>query len=256
MIGVPPAANLRVRDPASVEQRSELRELLKTRAVDPAWRKQLYDRVRAAGDLTNEVAADALFYTRSLAPAGQRPSEAIGVQVDALQQLIRARMVPGPLAAVFRRRAESGDLTYIEADRWIREWMRLPFKAFTVASDLPRRSGWSAPDGYFALMHTDGFPRCYRVHTLPASNRKIVEQIFGDRRTQRRKIAGYQATEALRAIAAEPAGAAKLYARTRKHCARCNQPLEDHCGDPAWDAGYGRDCWDILNAAPESETNA
>lgn len=245
------AQDIRALDPASPDQRRELRELVQARAVDPFWRTRLYQQVRAAGQLTRSVALDALFYARACAPAGPLPDRATPEQAAALRDLINTRIVPGPLATVFRRRAESGELTYIEADRWIREWMRLTCKTFVIASDLPRRSGWQAPDGYYGLMHTDGHPRCYRIHTLGASNRQIVEQITGDGRGQRRKLVGYQATEVLQAVATDRAAAARLYGRTRRHCSACNQPIGDDT-KPGFEHGYGPDCWTELQASEET----
>lgn len=245
---MPPAtSDIRAADPASAEQLTELRELVMHRAVDPGWRKRLYDKAEAAGGkLTHGQAVDALFYARTCAPVGNVPDRATAEQVAALRKLISTRVVAGPLGTLFRRRANSGALTYIEADRWIIEWLRLPQRPFIIAADLPRRTGWAAPDGYFALTPPDGFPRCYRIHTLPASGKMVVEQITGDAAGQRRKIYGRQATEVLQAIATDPATAAVLFARTRKRCARCNQKLEDRPGRPSWDNGYGDDCWTLI----------
>jgi hypothetical protein len=254
VIGVPPA-DLRAKDPADADQRTELRELIDTRAVDPAWRRRFYDRVRAAGDLTRSDAADALFYVRTLAGKGETPDRAIPAQVDALGQLVKTRIIPGPLAKLFRHRAEAGQLSYVEADRWIREWLRVPFKTFVIASDLERPSGWASPDGYYGLAHTDGHTRCYRIHTLDASGKRVVEQITGPLRTQRRKIYGYLATEVLRAVAADPATAAILYARTRDHCAGCNKPIGDK-DQPGYPHGFGKDCWAARNTPSTSEATA
>jgi hypothetical protein len=251
VIGVPHAApDIRAHEPASADQRQELRELIGGRALDQAWRRRFFDKVRAAGDLTRSAADEALFYARSCAPAGPPPRHAIGEQVDALRHLVSTRVVPGPLGAVFRRRAESLELTYVEADRWIREWLRLPLRPFVLAADLTRMSGWSAPDGYFALMRTDGYPRCYRIHTLAADGKRVVEQITGDLRTQRRRIVGYQAIEVLQAVAADPAAARVLFARTRGRCSVCNQPIDDTT-KPGYGHGYGPDCWD--NRPPGTE---
>src|SRR4051794_28503758 len=77
VIGVPPAAtDIRANDPAPDDQAQELRELVIGRAVDPHWRKRLYDQVRAAGFLSRSAAGDALFYARTCAPAGQEPERA------------------------------------------------------------------------------------------------------------------------------------------------------------------------------------
>lgn len=254
VIGVPPA-DLRANDPADSDQRTELRALLKTRDVDAAWRRRFYGKVRAAGDLTRSTATDALFYVRTLAAAGETPDRALPAQVDALGQLVRTRIIPAPLARLFRRRAESGQLSYIEADRWIREWMRIPLKTFVIASDLARPSGWQAPDGYYGLAHTDGHTRCYRVHTLDASGKRVVEQITGPLRAQRRKIYGFQATEVLRAVAADPAAAAILYARTREHCAGCNKPI-GNTDQPGFEHGFGEDCWAARNTPSTSKATA
>lgn len=245
---MPPAASdIRANEPATADQRAELRQLVTDRAVDPHWRKRFYGQVRAAGDLTRSAAADALFYARACAPTRQVPELATADQADALRHLIATRIVPGPLAAAFRRCAEAGDLSYDAADRWIREWIPLTMRTFVLAADLPRRSGWQAPDGYFGLAHTDGYPRCYRVHTLAASGRVIVEQITGDGPGRRRKLYGMPATEVLQAIAADPAGAALLFSRTRDRCAACNQRLEDS-GQPGYEHGFGFDCWTARQA--------
>jgi hypothetical protein len=242
---MPPASSIQAHELAPADQLQELRELVTGRAVDHTWRKRFYDQVRAAGNLvTRSAAADALFYARTCAPAGQEPEQATGDQVTALRDLIRTRAVPGPLGGVFRRRAESGDLTYIEADRWIREWLRLRPKVFVLAADLTRRSGWQAPDGYFGLTHADGYPRCYRIHTL-SDGKRVVQQITGDRRTQRRRIVGHQATEVMRAVAADPAGAARRYGQVMHRCSRCNTKIDDS-SRPGFEHGYGPDCWDII----------
>ena len=246
---MPPAVpSIRANDPATADQRSELRELVKARAVDPNWRKRFYGKVRAAGDLTRSAAEDALLYARACAPAGPVPALATPEQVAALRDLISTRIVPSPLATAFRRRATAGDLTYDAADRWIREWIPLTTRTFVIAADLPRRSGWQAPDGYFALMHTDGYPRCYRVHTLPASGKVIVEQITGDGPGRRRKIYGMPATEVRQAIATDPDAAALLFFRTRDRCAACNQHIEDKT-QPGYEHGFGFDCWTGRQAA-------
>jgi hypothetical protein len=243
VIGVPPAVpDIRANEPATADQRSELRALVKNRAVDPHWRRRFYEHVRAAGDLTRSAARNALFYARTCAPIGEMPDLATADQVEALRHLISTRIVPGPLASAFRRRVDAGDLTYDAADRWIREWLRMTMRTFVIAADLPRRSGWQAPDGYFGLMHADGYTRCYRIHTLPATGKVIVEQITGDGPGRRRKIYGMAATEVRQAIATDPAAAALLFFRTRGRCAACNQELEDKA-QPGYEHGFGFDCW-------------
>jgi hypothetical protein len=250
---VPLAGDIRALDPATDDARAELKALLKTRQIDPRWAKPFYDQVTRRGYLTKAAAEEATFYVRTLPPAGQLPELATPEQVDAIKELIRTRIVPGPLAAAFRARADDGTLAFIVADRWIREWINLPTRKIQLASDLPRQSGWTAPDGYFALVHADGRPRFYRVHTLGGSGKRVLQQITGELRTQRRRIYGYQATEVMRAIAADPAAARILYARQRRRCCRCNQHLED-TDQPGYPHGFGRDCWLEHQAAEAAKT--
>ncbi len=239
---MPLAGDIRALDPATDDARAQLKALLKERQVDPRWAKPFYDQVTARGYLTKTDAEEATFYVRTLPPAGQFPELATPEQVDAVRELIRTRIVPGPLASVFRARTDDGSLTFVVADRWIREWMGLPVRKIQLASDLPRQSGWSAPDGYFGLVHADGRPRFYRVHTLEGSGKRVLQQITGELRTQRRRIYGYQATEILRAIAADPDAARILYARERGRCCRSNQRL-GKTDQPGYEHGFGRDCW-------------
>lgn len=233
---------------ATTDQRSELRALIAERTVDEQWRQRFYRKVRAANGLTYLAANDALTYLRSLAPKGHQPTHATPDQGVALRGLMRARLVPARLRKVLLARLDAGQMTYVEADRAIREWLEMPLRPFLLAADVERRSGWKAPDGYFALLRQDGTPRCYRVHTMPATGARVVEQIKGDRRNQRTKVYGHHATVVLREIAADPAGAARRYARARNRCAACNQ----HIGavdQPGYEAGFGEDCWRQRQAA-------
>ncbi len=251
---MPEAAEVQSLGDATGDQRAELHELIAGKAVDDEWRKRFYRAVYAANGLSRRAASDALIYLRSLADKGHQPTHAIPAQRDALRGLMRSRIVPTALSKMFMRRYENRELTYIEADRAVREWLRMPLRPFILAANAERRSGWQAPDGYFTLLRQDGSPRCYRIYTLDATGARAVEQITGERRSQRRKIYGYQATLVMREIAADPAEAARLYGRTRRRCSACNTPIDDET-KPGYEHGYGPDCWAARQAAA-AETRA
>lgn len=241
---MPSGAEVKTLGDATGDQRSRLRALIAGKAVSEHWRDRFYASVRRTNGLTRRAAADALLYLETLADAGQSsPTHATPAQGAALAALRESRVIPKALAAERMRRLTAGQLTYDEADRAILEWLRLPLKAFIASGGGTRRSGWTAPDGYFVLLRPDGSPRCYRIHTLPASGARVVHQITGDRASQRTKLYGYQATEVMRAIAENPAEAARLYARTRGRCAACNQPIHDET-KPGFGQGFGPDCWE------------
>lgn len=251
------AAEAKERGDATADQRAELHDLIATRAVRDQWRMQFYGAVCKDGGLAATVADDALIYLRSLAPKGSKPTRAIPEQEDALRGLARSRLIPGPIRKVWLERAKAGQLTYIEADRTILEWLRLPPRTFLTPEDLLAAPGSKAPDGYFALvLEADGKPRAFRIHTTEATGRRVVEQITGEKPDQRRTVRGIAATQVLTAVATDPAGAARLYGEFRHRCSDCNQPLR-RTDQPGYPHGYGPDCWAVRQAdaqAPDGST--
>ena len=77
---------------------------------------------------------------------------------------------------------------------------------------------------------------------MPHTGQRIVDQITGDKRHQRRRMRGVYATSVLRAVAADPARAARLFGATFGRCSDCNQPIGDPA-QPGYPFGYGPDCW-------------
>lgn len=242
-----PADEVRTRGDATSVQRAELHQLIAERAVDTGWKTKFYEAVCAAEGLSRGAADDALLYLRSLAPAGQTPGLAIPAQGEAMRELTRRRIVPGPLERKLTKRFNTGELTYAQADRAIREWLKLPARAFVAASQLRPSPGAKAPDGYFALLVPGGGTRCYRIHTLTATNRRVVDHIIAADGTTRR-VRGVPAELVLREVAANPDPAARLYGQVRHRCSACNQPLRDKT-QPGYPHGYGEKCWNDKLAA-------
>lgn len=246
------AAEVRPRGDATADQRAELHDLIATRGVAEPWKARFYRDVRAAGGLSKTAAEEALLYLRSLAGRGEQPATAIGAQVDALRALARARLIPGPIRRVWLDRAKDGRMSYVEADRTILEWLRLPPRTFLTAEDLLAAPGSKAPDGFFALASVaDGRPRAYRIHTVEATGRRIVEQIVGENPQQRRTMRGIAAHQVLTAVATDPAGAARLYGQFRHRCSACNQKLTRK-DQPGYPHGYGWDCWTARQATAQA----
>lgn len=241
------ADEVRTRGTATSDQRAELRALLAERAVDAKWKSSFFDAVCAADGLSSGAADDALLYLRSLATAGTEPALATTQQRAALAEFARRRIVPGPVSTKLLARIDAGQLTYAVADRAIREWMSLPPRPYVAAAQLRPGPGAKAPDGYFALRVAGGGTRCYRIHTLAATGRRVVEQITtADGRT--RKLYGVHADLVLREVAANPDPAAQLYGQVRHRCSACNQPLEN-TQQPGFVHGYGEKCWRDKQAA-------
>lgn len=246
------AAEVRNRGDATHEQRTELHALLDNKAVDQRWRDKFFTSVRRAEGLTSCAANDALIYLRSLADRGQQPAQSTPAQADAMRWLLRSRIVPPSIGRRLLARHTSGDLTYVQADRAIREWLAMAPSPIIAASEIPAPAGAQAPDGYFAITVADGTTRCYRIHTLPLTRERIVEQIT-TASGKTRKLLRHEAQLVLREVAASTAQAAKLYGETRRHCSHCNQPLhrEDQPGFPH---GYGRDCWAEIQAVRAAQS--
>jgi hypothetical protein len=239
-------AEVRERGDATPEQRGELRALIKGQAVDDAWVQRFYLEVMRARGLSRTAASDALIYLRSLALKGEQPTHAIPAQAEALRGLIRSRIVPTPLATLFRTRYDAGVLAYIEADRMVRDWLRLPLRTYVVTGTTTIPAD-QVPDGYFTLRLADGTTRCYRIHSLPASGHRVVDQITGEKPHQRRRLHGYQALDVVRAVGDDPAAASRLYGETRHRCSACNIKLSDTT-QPGYPHGFGRDCWEARQA--------
>ncbi len=237
------AAEARAGGDATGEQRAELRALIAGKAVADSWVRRFYSDVRAAGGLTRGRASGALIYLRRLPDKTDQPTYATAELGEELRRLVRTRLVPGRIAQMLLLRLDAGELTYVEAQRAIADFQRMPLRSFVAPDPLRTVAGGEAPDGYYALTGTDGRVRRYRVHTLPATGQRLVDQITGDKHSQRRRLRGsIQATPVLRAIAADLPGAARLYGATFKRCSDCNQPLRDE-SQPGFPHGYGEDCW-------------
>lgn len=247
------AAEARPRGDATADQRAELHDLIATRAVRENWKRTFYADVRRAGGLAETVADEALIYLRSLARRGTEPTHAIPEQEDALRGLARSRLIPGPIRRVWLDRAKAGQLSYDEADRTILEWLRLPPRTFLAPADLLAAPARNAPDGYFALiLEADGRPRAYRIHTIEATGRRVVEQILGGDPERRTTVRGMAAQQVLTAVATDRAGAARLYGEFRKRCSNCNQRL--HLPDqPGYPHGYCQDCWEEIQATAHGQ---
>lgn len=238
----------RTRGTATVEQRTELHALLKDRAVEPGWVQRFYTSVRRVGGLSHTAATDALIYLKSLAAAGMTPHEATGAQRAAMQHLRRTRIVPARIATKILKQQADGQLSYGRADVIIREWLRLPYRDHALLEDTTV-SG-AAPDGYFALLAPDGLPRCYRIHTLPGTGTRIVQQITGDKPSQRRPLKGPQAQQVMHQVAADVPAAARRFGEVRHRCSNCNNHLERE-DQPGFPHGYGPDCWAAIQAAAQ-----
>jgi hypothetical protein len=243
---LPTAAEVKELGDATANQREQLRQLIADKAVADSWTQRFYASVLRAQGLTSTAATDALFYLNTLATAGEQPDLALPAQADALRHLVRTRVVPVKLATRLLARLDDGVASYIEADRAIVDWLRMPPRTWFRATDVRRPAGTRPPemsDGYFALIASaDGRPRCFRIRTRDYDSLRIIEQITGEQPERRRRLYGYQATQVLREIEADPAAAAKLYARTRGRCSACNTKLEKQ-DQPGYEHGYGPDCW-------------
>lgn len=235
-------AELRTRGDASPQQRDELHRLIRERAVRPAWLQQFSNDVRRAAGLSTSKAEDGLIYLRSLARKGAEPTYATPEQGETLRGLARARLVPGKICEIRLRQYRAGEMTYIEADRTICEWLRLSRNDFLRPEQLRHPTGHPAPDGYFALIAADGKPRFYRIHTAAASGRRSVEQVTGEKPERRTSLRGVYATKVLNAVAKDPDEAGRRYADIRKRCRDCNTELR-RTDQPGYPHGYGLDCW-------------
>lgn len=239
---------VRSRGDATDEQRTELRRLITERAVSPVWKHQFYAEVKRAGGLSQTMAADALIYVRSLAAAGCEPAYATPDQGETLRRLARTRLVPSPIRRIWLDQLDTNRLTYQHADRTILEWLRMPHVVYVRTGDLRNPTTGTAPDGYFALTREeDGRPRCYRVSTNLSTGRRIVEQITGEKPSQRRVVRGVDARHVLTAVADDVATAASRYGEIRARCSDCNQPLK-RVDQPGYAYGYGPDCWKARQA--------
>lgn len=249
---------VRAQGTATEEQREQLRALLKERAVDAGWVETFFDKVRKAEGLSRLAASDALTYLHSLAPAGEHPDRAIPAQAEAMRYLRLNRVLPANVVRRMLKLYTDGGLTYDRADQIIREWLRMPHRDHAFLEGGPVLAD-QAPDGYFGLIATDGTPRCYRIHTMPGSRTRVVQQITGERAGQRRQLRADAAAQIMHEVAADVPAAARLYGETRNHCSNCNQPLRDTT-QPGYPHGYGRDCWEALQAlhqqaAPTGQEN-
>lgn len=225
---------------ATDDQRRELRELIQVRAVAADWVQRFYASVRRAGGLSRLAATDALIYLRSLSPRGESPELALPTQAAAMRELVKTRIVPTPIARRMLRLYDTGELTYDRADLIISEWLRLPYRDYPLLEDGPANR--EAPDGYYALLAADSMPRAYRVHTRPGSGDVVVQQIFGEKPSQRRAVSRVVADRVMHEVAKDLPAAARLYGETLHRCSDCNSKLWDQT-QPGFPHGYGPDCW-------------
>jgi hypothetical protein len=240
------AAELQRRGDATAEQRAELRTLLEQKAVPAAWVGQLYADVRAAGGLSKAAALSHLAHLRGLADKGVQPTYVTKTQADELRVLMRTRMVPGKLVTKWKALIGDGTLTYVAAELALRECRKFPLRPY-LPPTVPATANGFAPDGYFALVTGDEQVRFFRIHTLHAEGRRAVEQIVRQNPDRRRRIPTWEAETVLHQVAADPAGAARLYGKQRHKCSRCNQGIDDET-KPGYGHGYGPDCWEIIQA--------
>lgn len=240
------AAELRSRGDATAEQRAELRTLLEQKAVPAAWVTQFYADIRASSGLSKAAALSHLGHLRGLANRSEQPAYVTDVQADELAVLMRTRLVPGRLMRKWKALIGDGTFTYINAELALRECRKFPLRPYMSAT-VPAAAGEPAPDGYFALITGDEQVRFYRIRTLHAEGRRAVEQIVKQNPDRRRRLPSWQAETVLHQVAADPAGAARLYGEQRHRCSRCNQGIDDET-KPGYEHGYGPDCWDIIQA--------
>lgn len=234
-------AEARERGDASEDQRAKLKALLETKRYPFEWRAQLFADLRdpEGAGLTTALAKSAIAWLEKQPDLDGAPPHATPEQVEQILMLLRDRVAPGPWARQIRDRITAGTLTVDQAGLYLADLVRLPKRTFVPAvGGSPAVA--IAPDGYFGLAGSDTRVRCYRVHTV--GGRQIVDQITGDRASQRRRIRGYPATEILRGVAADLPAAARRYGEARKRCSDCNQPLRNP-DQPGYPHGYGPDCW-------------
>lgn len=248
------ADEVRSHGDASLGQRADLKALIEQRAVGEDWVRRFYDSVRRAGGLSRAAATEALFYLNTLAPRGEHPARALPAQVEALRTLRRTRVVPAAICRRMLRLHTTGDLRYDQADLTIRDFLRAPLRDFPLLEDGTAPAG-TAPDGCFTLIGADGMPRCYRIHTLPGSGIRVVQQITGERPSQRRNVSTAVAVRVMQEVAADVAKAARLYGEAQGRCSNCNSRLE-RTDQPGYPHGYGPNCWAALQATQHNLAEA
>ncbi len=201
---------IRARGDATAEQRAELRTLIGQKAVPPAWVTTLYDDIRAADGLSATRAAAALIHLHALPDRIDLPGQASDDQAAELRLLVRTRIVPSPTARRWLGQLDTAQLTYRQAGIALAQARQMARRRFVIpVQGTPRGP---APDGRFALIGADERVHCYRIHTLTASWRRVVEDITGG---EPRKLTGMTAQQVLRAVAADPAAAADRYQQNR-----------------------------------------
>lgn len=239
------AAEVRELGNATQEQRAELRALISQKCVTDEWKQRFYADVVQDGGLSNARATSTLTYLRRMPDRSDQPVYATDDQAEQMRKLVLTRVAPRRWITPLMDRLDAGTLTYDLADLTITNLRRQPLKTF-IAPDRPIADGAPVPDAYYALRRGDGTVRHYRISTVGGMRR--VDQITGTTNTARRRLHGLRAADVIKAVAADPIGAARLFGETRKRCSDCNQPIRENEKNPGFKHGYGPDCWDERQA--------
>lgn len=245
------AADVRQRGDATPEQRAELRALIEQKCVTDEWRQRFYEDIYRANGLSRARANSTLNYLRGLAERSSQPVYATDEQADEIRKLAATKTAPRVWLARILAHLDAGTLTYDMADLHLIDLRRMSPKPFMVP-DRPAAGGAPVRDGYYSLRRGDDSIRHYRLKTF--GGLRQVDQITykvdaaGNTRTDRKRVRGYQATEVIRAVAADPAAARRLFAETTSRCTNCNRAIHDSENNPGFPHGYGPDCWDDLEA--------
>lgn len=245
MPAVMTAAEARQGGDATKAQREELRALIERKCVTNEWKQRFFDDVKKDGGLSSGRAKSTLTYLRRLPDRSDQPVYATEDQAKKMRSLVATRSAPRRWITPLLERLDAGTLTYDMADLTITDLRRLPLKPF-IAPDRPVAHGAPVPDAYYALRTGDGQVRLYRISTVGGMRR--VDQITGKTNTARRRLHGYKAADVIKAVAADPAGAARLYGENSKRCSDCNRPIREGKNNPGFKHGYGPDCWDDRQA--------
>lgn len=233
-----------LRGDATVEQRAELKHLLRTRRHTLEWRNRLFAEADAHG-LSQTRALGSISYLNQQPTASDLPTEATTWQIMQLRDLMTTRLVPNPLTHIVNERIAAGTLPYDAADLHIADFLRLPLRAFPAVEPGTGIRGQDVPDGYYSVTDNKGKDRCYHVKGSQAG-RRVVKQLEDGGRF---RVPGFLINQTLDAIGADLAGAAQRYAQITKRCAACNVPLRDEDKNPGYEAGYGPKCWRDLQDA-------
>lgn len=240
------AAEARQHGDATTQQRAELRALLNAKDVTTEWRQGLYRNIRVDGGLSSKRAKAAMRYLRRLHDRPAQPVYATDEQAAEMRGLVRTRVAPRAWVAPLLAKLDAGELTCTSADLAIQDLRRMPRRAFVIA-DAPAATV-NFPDGYYALTDSEDKVRHYRIHTV--GGLRQVDRITAAETTKqrRRRLRGYEAAQVIRAVAADPITAVRLYAETTKRCTACNVRIND-TSNPGFPHGYGPKCWSDREAA-------